>query len=311
MLLAVALAFAQSQSAAGGWSSGRPPECSAEGGASVANIWERAKSPELRRYCDLVASAASKLAGTAGMAQAALEAAREAEGVSPGHAAPKVLEGRALAALGKVDDAALALREGKARDRAGLDDPLALLAWGRVLARTGDTGGAVEAYRALLPRTASLSSAERSAAAVEAGLVGMASGPGALDDAIAALREALREAQDDALGVAVLTLALALDRRGDGGAARTLLADRAHGDPRVTLDAARAKELLVVAPTETSALAALALETSDPAGARAAWERYLAGLVPTATRPWEAHARAHLAGLPPRARGGPMPARPR
>jgi tetratricopeptide (TPR) repeat protein len=311
MLLVVALAFAQS--AAGGWSSGRPPECSAEGGATTANVWERAKSPELRRYCDLVASAASKLAGTAGMAQAALEAAREAEGVSPGHAAPKVLEGRALAALGKVDEAVAALREGRARDRAGLDDPLALLAWGRVLARTGDTEGAVEAYRALLPRTAGLSSAERAAAAVEGGLVGMAAGPDALDDAVAALREALREAQDDALAVAVLALALALDRRGDVGAARTLLAERAHGDPRAALDASRAKEVLVVAPGEIPALAALALESGDPAGARGAWERYLAGLPANVLHPWEAHARAHLASLAPgaRAHGGTLPARTR
>lgn len=110
----VALAFAQP--AAGGWSSGRPPECTVESGGATGNVWERAKSPELRHYCNLVASAASKLAGTAVMAQAALAAAREAEGVLPGHAAPRVLEGRALAALGKLDEALVALRDGKARD---------------------------------------------------------------------------------------------------------------------------------------------------------------------------------------------------
>ena len=117
--------------------------------AATANVWERAKSPELRRYCDLVASAASKLAGNAAMATAALAAAREANEVLPGHAAPRVLEGRALAALGKLDEALAASRDGRARDRAGLDDPLALLAWARVLARTGHPGEAVEAYRAL------------------------------------------------------------------------------------------------------------------------------------------------------------------
>ena len=57
----------------------RPPECSAEIGGATANVWERAKSPELRRYCDLVASAASKLAGTRRWPQAALAAAREAD----------------------------------------------------------------------------------------------------------------------------------------------------------------------------------------------------------------------------------------
>jgi tetratricopeptide (TPR) repeat protein len=290
------VAFALAQPAAAGWSSGRPPECTVESGAASGNVWERAKSPELRRYCDLLASAASKLAGTAGMAQAALDAARQADGILPGRAAPKVIEGRALAALGKIDEALAALREGRARDRAGLDDPPALLAWARVLARTQNLAEATEAYRALLPRTSSLSSAERASAAVEAGLVAMASGPAALDDAIAAQREALREAQDETLAVAVLALALALDRRGDASEAHALLADREHGDPRNALESTRAKELLAVAPGEGAALAALALEAIDPASARDEWEQYLGAGVRSGgpARPWDAHARSHL-----------------
>jgi tetratricopeptide (TPR) repeat protein len=297
MFLLVTLALAQP--AAAGWSGGRPPECAVERGGTTGNIWERAKSPELRRYCDLLASAASKLAGTAGMAKAALEAARQAEGVLPERAAPKVLEGRALAALGQIDDALAALREGKARDPAGLDDPPALLAWARVLARTQNLREATEAYRELLPRTSSLSSAERASAAVEAGLVAMASGPAALDDAIAAQREALREAQDETLAVAVLALALALDRRGDASEAHALLADREHGDPRNPLESSRAKELLAVAPGETSALAALALERIDPASARDQWAQYLSSGARAGgpARPWDAHARSHLASL--------------
>ena len=101
MLFAPALVLALAQAPLPGWTNGRPPECATPMAGATVNVWERAKSPELRRYCDLVASAASKLAGTAAMAQAALAAAREAEGVLPGHAAPRVLEGRALAALGK------------------------------------------------------------------------------------------------------------------------------------------------------------------------------------------------------------------
>jgi tetratricopeptide (TPR) repeat protein len=297
MVPAATLVLALAQLSAPGWTNGRPPECTSEMGGATVNVWERAKAPELRRYCDLVASASSKLAGTAAMAQAALAAAREAEGVLPGHAAPRVLEGRALAAQGKLEEALAALREGKARDRTGLDDPPALLAWARVLARTGHPSEAVEAYRALLPRTAPLSTVDRAAAAIEAGLVTMAAGNGGLDDAVAALRESLREAQDEALGVAVLGLALALDRRGDASEAHALLADRASGDPRAALATARAKELLVVAPAEGSALAALALEATDVAGARDAWEQYLAALAAAPARPWEAHARSHLAAL--------------
>ncbi len=301
MIFAVALALALPASASsgsgGGWSSGRPPECAAEVGATTTNVWERAKSPELRRYCDLVASAASKLAGNAVMAAAALALAREANEVLPGHAAPRVLEGRALAALGKLDDALLALRDAKARDRAGLDDPLALLAWARVLARTGHPGESVEAYRALLPRSAVLATGERAAAAVEAGLVAMAADAKGLDDAVAALREALRDAQDDTLSVAVLALALALDRRGDAGEARALLVDRGPPDPRVALGTSRAKDLLAVAPGEAPALVGLGLEASDAAGARDAWEQYVRGPAVGTARPWEAHARAHLAAL--------------
>jgi tetratricopeptide (TPR) repeat protein len=283
------------------WSSGRPPECAMEGNGA-ANVWERAKAPDLRHYCDLVASAASKLAGTAAMAQAALLAAKEADGVLPGRAAPLVLEGRALAALGNTADALAALEGGRARDASALDDPLALHAWGRVLARSGRYADALAAYRALLPRTAALASSDRAASAIEAGLVAMTAGPDAIDDAVAALREAAREAQDDAATVAVAALALALDRRGDPSEARALLADRVHGDPRVALEGARAKELLAVAPAETPALVALALEGADLSAAREGWTQYLASPAsdggPKGARPWEAHARAHLSSLP-------------
>jgi tetratricopeptide (TPR) repeat protein len=290
---------------AGAFTTGRPPECGDPGGRG-ANVWERAKSPELRRYCDLVASASSKLAGTTAMAEAALASAREADQVLPGHAAPRVLEGRALAALGKLDEALAALKDARTRDAAAFDDPLALLAWARVLARTGHTAEAAEAYRALLPRASAISATERASASVEAGLVAMVHGAAGLDEAAAALREGLREAQDETQAVAVFALALALDRRGDTDESRALLLERVHGDPRTALASGRAKELLAVAPAEADALAALALEASDPGGARDAWARYLAA---SPNGPWAAQARAHAAAIgqkraPKRGRGG-------
>ena len=291
MLLPLSLVLAQA--AAGAWSSGRPPECGDPGGRAT-NVWERAKRPELRRYCDLVASAASKLAGTSAMAQAALEAAEQADRVLPGHAAPLVLEGRALAALGKLDAAYEALRDGRARDPGALDDPWALRAWARVLALTGHADQAAKAYRALLPRASVLSEAERAAASVEAGLVAMGRGAAGLDEAVAALREGVREAQDETQAVGVLALALALDRRGDVDEARATLAERLQGNPPDTLAAPRAKDVLAVAPGETEALAAIGLEPTDPAGARDAWRKYLDA---APQGPWAAHARAHLAAL--------------
>jgi tetratricopeptide (TPR) repeat protein len=285
VLFVLTLLLAQASSG-GGWSTGRPPECGEPGGRA-SNVWERAKSPELRRYCDLVASAASKLAGTASMAEQALASAQEADTVLPGHAAPRVLAGRALEALGKLDEALAALEDGRTREPGALDDPLAL-------ARTGKGDRASDAYRALLPRASSLSALERSTAAVAAGRGALARGPARIDEAAAALREGLREAQDERRVVAVLALALALDRRGDAEESRALLSERAHGDPRAPLASAQAKDLLSVAPAEAQALAALALEPTDAAGARDAWQAYL----DTAPQsPWAPHARTHLTSL--------------
>jgi tetratricopeptide (TPR) repeat protein len=234
------------------------------------------------------------------MAQAALDAALQADKVLPGRAAPRVLEGRARAALGQLAEALRALEEAKARDAAAFDDPMALLAWARVLARTGHADRAADAYRSLLPRASALSAAERAAASIEAGLVAMAAGGAGLDEAVAALREGAREAQDEAQLVGVAALALALDRRGDNDEARVLMRERAHGDPRVALSSAHARELLAAAPAEGYALAALALEPTDPTGARDAWDQYLAA---SPSGPWAAHARAHRASVTSRRKG--------
>jgi tetratricopeptide (TPR) repeat protein len=297
-VLPVAVLLGQLTSSAA-WSTGRPTECGLRGeygaaGGRSGNVWERAKSPELRRYCDLVASAASKLAGTTAMAEQALASAKEADQVLSGHAAPLVLQGRALEALGKLDEALAALTDGQAREPGALDDPRAMLAWGRVLARTGHADKAADAYRALLPRTSSLPASERAAAEIEAGLLALARGPSGLDEAAAALREAVREAQDEPRAVALLALALVLERRGDAEESRALLAERAHGDPRTALTTPRAKELLAVAPGEASAIVALALEPSDPAGARDAWQVYLTA---APQGPWAKAAQAHVATL--------------
>jgi tetratricopeptide (TPR) repeat protein len=264
-----------------------------------ANVWERAKSPELRQYCDLVASASSKLSGTAAMAEAALEAARKAETVLPGRAAARALEGRALAALGQAARAMAALRDAVTIDSRVLDDPSALLAWARVLARTGHPEDASRAYQALLPRSSSLSSVDRSMAAAEAGLVAMDRGPVGLDSAASALRDAMRQAQDETALVAALALGLARDRGGASDEAQALLADRVHGDPRVWLSTARSKELLSVAPSELWALIAFGLPPARRLEARQAWEQYL---VEAPGSPWTAHARKRLAAL--RAEGG-------
>jgi tetratricopeptide (TPR) repeat protein len=293
MVLAAALALAQVAPSA--WSSARPPECGADA-ERAANVWERAKSPDLRRYCDLLASGASKLAsGSATSARDVIAIAAEADKLVTGKAAPRVLEGRALAAMGRDADALGALRDAKSRDDRALDDPPALLAWARVLARTGSVDDARAAYGELLPRAASLPVAERVSAAIESGLLSLARSREGAREAVAALREAVREAQDAAQPLAALALALALSRDGEEEEARALLQERIHGDPRNALESVRAKTVLArTASTEAQAMAAFALEASDPAGAHDAWQAYLEA---SPQGPWAADARARLAKL--------------
>lgn len=293
MFAAVLLLTAQVAGAA--WSGARPAECASRETQAAANVWERAKSPALRRYCDLLASGAAKLAAGTGLEEAreALAIGEEAATLLPDRAAPCVLRGRALARLGRWSEATEALHLAKTRDEHALDDPAALFAWGRALGRAGRAAEAEATFRALLPRTGSLPLRDRGAAELEAALLALARGPDGLDAAIAALREARRDAQDAMQAMAAMTLGLALDRADERDEARLALAAAAHADPRAVLSDGRVQSLLtdVGALQEADALAAILLESSDAEGARDAWSRYLAG--PGGKGPWAAHARAH------------------
>lgn len=272
---------------------GRPPECAASEGPRGANVWERAKSPALRRYCDLLASGASKLASGGAMAADVLTIADEADRALPGRAAPSVLRGRAAARLGRWADAYAAMRTARARDERATDDPAALFAWARIALRTAHTDEAREAYRAVLPRASALPAVDRGAAYVEAGLLAMARGPAGLEEAIAVFREGRRDAQDAAQVICALGLALALDRAGEHDEARAVASERVHTDPRAMITDARGQKLVApVFEAETDALAAMGLEAVDPALAREAWRRYA-----ESGAAWTDHARAREAAL--------------
>jgi tetratricopeptide (TPR) repeat protein len=287
--------FVAAQGVAGAWSSARPPECVPLDTGRASNVWERAKAPELRRYCDLLASGASKLASSTAMARDVVALADEAEKLVANKAAPLVLKGRALAQLGMYTDAHKALSDARGRDDRALDDPHALFAWARVLARTARAQEAADAYRALLPRSSLLTLADRSAAEIEAGLLAMSRGASAMDECVPILRQAVRDSQEIAQTVAVLALALALDRSGDKDEARALVADRVRGDPRSLLTGARARDLLGPAGAlEVAALGGIALEQTDPASAHAEWTKYLEA---NAKGPWLENARAHIAAV--------------
>jgi hypothetical protein len=291
---AVSLVLAQSVAAGvGAQSGGRPVECAPLEGGRASNVWERAKSPELQRYCDLLASGSAKLAGGSAMAGDVLVIADEADRALPGRAAPSVLRGRALERLGREPEGLAALREARTRDDRALDDPVALLAWARTLARTDHAREALDAYRSLLPRASALVIADRGPAYVEAGMLAMARGADGLDEAVAVLRQARRESQDVVQTLAIAALALALDRAGEKAEARATLGERAAGELRAALADARVRESLgPVGAPEADAMVGLALEPAEPARAREAWQRYAQGA--GSKGPWLEHARAHL-----------------
>ncbi|MGO8994141.1 MAG: hypothetical protein ACLQVI_12495 [Polyangiaceae bacterium] len=291
---------------AGGWTGARPTECAPLASATSSNVWERAKHSSLRRYCDLLASGAAKLASGPAPddAREAIANADDAARALPGHAAPAVLRGRALVVLGQWHEAVAALEGAMAEDSHALDDPSALFAWARALGRVGRAADAEAAFHLLLPRVSGLSPAERGRAELEAALLAEGRGQAGLDDAIALLRQASRDAQDSLLAVSVMALSLALDRAGEREESRIAL-DTGAGkrDPREVAADQRAQDALadVGALGEADALVAVALGERDPRAARELWTTYLAGA--GVKGPWADHARAHVLSSP-RARGG-------
>lgn len=279
----------------------RPTECGTTEGYRAANAWERAKEPNLRRYCDLLASGTAKLVGTGAslLLKDVPRIADEADKLLPGRPSPIVLKGRAELRLGRPVDALASLEEAKRRDARALDDPVALLAWARANARTGHLVEAAKAYRAALPRTSGLTAQERSSASFEAGLTVMAQGPAGIDDAIAMFRQARRDAQDAMQVVSVIALALALDRAGLREEAKSVLAERVRADVKPLLDEPHVVEALADAGVkhEREALAAMALEMEPGTVAKHAWRQYLEGA--GGKGPWADHAREHAGIVAP------------
>jgi tetratricopeptide (TPR) repeat protein len=279
----------------------RPAECGVDGNMRGTNIWERAKHPELRRYCDLLATGTSKLVSPSTAADA-LREADEAEQVMPGRAAPRTLKGRALAKLGRHTEAYAAFSEAKQRDARALDDPSALLAFARSAARSGHAPEALAAFRSLLPRADGLTSAERAPAYLEAAFLAM-NAASSVDDAIAMLRQAKREATDTLQPLTTLALALALDRSGAKDEARALLDDRAKAAARNIAHDSTLPNLLGPLAFEGEAMAAIGLEASDVAAAQIAWQKFIEAAGQNQT--WIEHAKSHLTSrtpTPPRGR---------
>ena len=262
----------------------RPRECS----SSRQTVWERAREPHLRAYCDALARGFGKLATAPEEAKG--EALRAA-GLSTGRAAPFVLLGRAELALGSHEAARLAFEKALTLDPRALDEPNALHAHAIALVRSGREAEALASYRVLVPQVDLLPGADRRVRVLlEAAELAMARpehGEMALVWLRRARQEPLREAQPRVLAM----LALVLDRRGDGEQASVLLEEVRRLGGRKAVEAFGSQ---AVSTPEGLAVLALVEEGEHPAAAAELWKRYL---IADNAPAHEEHARKRLARL--------------
>jgi hypothetical protein len=271
--------------------SGRPAECAPQGRS--ANRWDAARDPEVDRYCDILARGFGELPFAPDTAR---ERADAADRVSPGHAAPSVLRGRAFAGLKDYAHAVVELERARTIDPRSLDDPASLRDLARALARSGRGADALVTYRALGPRVALFPSVdERARTFLEAAELAFGMGSSAIDDAVAFLGEAKQLAVRELQWRVVSELALALDRGGRADEAASLVTDLARRARKESTALAGDDGAKSAIDAEQQAAIAFVLESLDPPKAAQAWERYL-GLVGNES-PWREHARKRLDAL--------------
>jgi tetratricopeptide (TPR) repeat protein len=277
--------------------SGRPPECMPPGASDKAtrtSIWLQARHPNLRRYCHLLSRAHARIETAPA---SAAKAAKQADALLKGRAAPKVVMARAALKQGKLDEAIAMFEQALKHDARAVEQPLAMHDLAMARARAGQLESALETYRVLVPRAALLPSRTRRARVLlEAAHVAMAVGetqPGqtarTLEEALAYLREAARDPhQAHRLDIS-LSLVLALDRAGHPAQADAVLAEQ-----RGTEQWARmAKGGYLAHKLDLHALRALALARSKRSEAARLWQSYLA----TAKGPYRAAAETRAARL--------------
>lgn len=279
----------------------KAPECAplfkgSAGDGATSNLWESAKMPSLRAHCDLLQLGVR--AFREGRFTDAVAFAQRADGEPKDQPGPWVVRGEAYARWGNAEEAVKSFDKAKAIHPRALDDAEALDDYGSVLVRLKRADDARKVYRVLLPRASGSAGlcpfgGDCDAAALAyltAGELAVESGAGSLEEAVAILREArARGASNDVKRTAVMALALALDRRGDGDQARDLVskifANEVPPEIRVRF----------IAPEEALAMRALALEVNDPALAIEQWRAYLAQ--GGEKRAWAAHAKGRIARL--------------
>lgn len=269
--------------------SARPAECRPAPAKAIATVWSRARSPRLARYCDLIARAQVRLGADPAGAEAA---ARAADELLPGRAAPKVALARLAVARGD-HERALELFEGAlAIDTRSVEQPAAMHDLARAQKHRGRLTEALSTYRVLVPRASLLPDrATRAQVLLEAAHVALAAEEGdrGVEEALAYLREAARDPHHGLRVDVSLSLVLALHRSGQGGQADGVLAELRGRQGWV----AGADGSYLVEPADLAVLRGLALEEADSARAAGFYREAIAG----GERPNAAVARDRLGAI--------------
>ena len=295
VLLAAGNAPAQdsSQLVTAAAASGRPRECAPKSRSASndwhVNLWDGAKQPQLRRYCDLLGRARVRLSTAPGLAR---EAASLADQVLPGHAAPWVLRARANVLLGDFAQAVQDFEHARSIDARSVEEPLSIYDLAGALRRSGNRTAALAAYRILLTRLSLLPSPEmRLRALLESASLAMSTGEQGLPEAVAILSEAAQQPLSRYSDDVHSMLLLAVDRAGqaDRGAAA-----EEHFQRSGVAEAFARRDLSTFDylddPQDALALLAIAVERTAPSSATSFWDRFIKAAPHS---PFLAHAKRH------------------
>ena len=307
MLVLQQLATAPVDVAAIAAASPRPKVCAAARGASrfEPTLWDRARTPAQQRFCAFLARGYASLASNA--PRRAIELAEQAAQAWPRRAPALVLQARAEVALGEFTAAHEHFNGAVLLDASVVAGAPALHDRARAAVEAGELTVAIDAYRQLVPRVGLMPrGGGRRSALIEAAVVTMQEGDGALDEALGYLSEARRQPRvAGAEGFLLGALALVLDRQGRLQEARGVAVEA--GGPwevlrRVSPEAAQpapiagpSADVPLLPTTEAYAIVALLSEADYPDLAAEYWRACLDGM--GERDPWRDHAMRKLAAV--------------
>lgn len=283
-----------SQLATAANASGRPRECSGTAKGSRRSdrltIWDAAREPQLKRYCDLIARAQARLEQSPA---AARDAAAVADRILPDHAAPWVVIGRANVVLRRWDDALTAFERARKLDPRSVEEPAALHDLAVAQRQAGKLPDAIETYRVLVPRLALVPGVrDRASILLEAAALVSTLGNDGLREAVSLLTEARAQPASPLDADVLAMLALTLDRTGAvEQASEVTRMLSARGLQLPVPEGESGSYAYLADPNDGVAMYALSIERQEPKKAVEWWERFVSR---TKSDRWRDHARRHV-----------------